>query len=348
MIVGHTDVVQARGWQDRWAGTEREDPFGAAVVEGEVWGRGAADLKAGICAGIEAMRALDTSGQTLAGDVVLAFVGDEESGETGTGVSAGMKALCAKIAAGAIPRPDLAIYVEPSKLDIYVAQIGFLICDIEVTGRSAYFGKPEQGVDALRATHAILSSLWAHSASLESQGAHDLVGRAFLLVTSIEAGGLIAVPERCRLSLIRKLRPDENLNAARRALEEAVRQTSLDPDIKVAFSYPAGRDDEVGGEAFETDPQTPGVRLLGEVVRRHRPDGGRIAGAPFWSEASFLTAQGIPSVYFAPGDIGICHTLEERVPVDEYLTAIAILTEFISRFCDGNGRRGRDRRNLNE
>src|SRR5262245_5822234 len=57
MLVGHTDVVHARGWRERWAGTEREDPFGATVIDGEVWGRGAADLKAGIAAAIEAVQA---------------------------------------------------------------------------------------------------------------------------------------------------------------------------------------------------------------------------------------------------------------------------------------------------
>jgi acetylornithine deacetylase len=46
-----------------------------------------------------------------------------------------------------------------------------------------------------------------------------------------------------------------------------------------------------------------------------------------------LTALGIPAVYFAPGDIGICHTLEERVPVDEYLAGIAALAEFMARYC---------------
>src|SRR5688500_1521163 len=65
LLVGHTDVVHARGWSERWAGTERADPFGAAIVDGEVWGRGAADLKAGICTAIEALRTLDASGEKL-------------------------------------------------------------------------------------------------------------------------------------------------------------------------------------------------------------------------------------------------------------------------------------------
>lgn len=335
LLVGHTDVVQARGWRQRWKGTEREDPFGAPVVDGEIWGRGAADLKAGIVMTLEALRTLDRAGVRLAGDVVLAFVGDEESGEPGTGISAGMKSLVAAIDDEELPRSDFAIYVEPTTLDVYPAQIGFFIADIEVLGRTAYFGVPELGADALKATHPILSALWAHSAELEGRGKHPLVGHSFLLVTSIEGGGLIAVPERCRLSLIRKLRPGEDLLEARRELETVVGHAVSDPDIRVSFSYPAGRDHPIGGIASEVDPTHPAVRLLTDCVRRHRPDRGRIAGAPFWSEASFLNGLGVPTVYFAPGDIRICHTLEERVLIDELLAGIAALAEFIGDYCGG-------------
>ena len=154
-----------------------------------------------------------------------------------------------------MPKPDFAIYVEPTTLDVYSAQMGFFIADIEVTGRTAYFGVPELGADALKAAHAILAALWAHSADLETRGSHPLIGRSFLLVTGIEGGGLIAVPERCRLSLIRKLRPGEDLTAAAAELEAVVRGAVADPDIRVAFSYPAGRDHEIGGTATEIDPK---------------------------------------------------------------------------------------------
>jgi len=333
LVVGHTDVVHVRGWNERWAGTERADPFGAPIVDGEIWGRGSADLKAGIATAIEALRTLDRAGVKLAGDVVLAFVGDEESGEPGTGVSAGMKALMPLIGSGELPRPDFAIYVEPTTLDVYSAQIGFFIADIEVTGRTAYFGVPELGADALKATHRILAALWSHSADLETRGEHPLVGRSFLLVTAIEGGGLIAVPERCRISLIRKLRPGEDLTAARNEMEDVVRRAVADPDVHVAFAYPAGRDHAIGGTATEIEPDHPAIRMLSEIVRKHRPDRGRIAGAPFWSEAPFLTALGIPTVYFAPGDIRICHTLEERVPVAEYLAGVVAMAEFMARYC---------------
>jgi acetylornithine deacetylase len=333
LIVGHTDVVHAHGWRERWAGTMRENPFGGAIIDEAIWGRGAADLKAGICTSIEALRALDRNGTTLAGDVVLAFVGDEESGEHGTGVSAGMKALVHAIDSGELPKPDFAIYVEPTTLDVYSAQIGFFIADIEVIGRTAYFGVPELGVDALKATYAILAALWSHSADLAKRGNHKLIGSSFLLVTSIEGGGLIAVPERCRLSLIRKLRPGEDLLLARDELEAAVVEAVSDPQVRIAFTYPAGRDHEIGGTATEVDPDGEAIRLLVAAIKRHRPDRGRILGAPFWSEAPFLVGLGIPTVYFAPGDISCCHTLEERVPIAEYIGGIAAMAEFIARYC---------------
>ena len=56
LLTGHTDTVHVRGWAERWAGTERADPFGGAVVDGEIWGRGSGDLKAGICATLAAAR----------------------------------------------------------------------------------------------------------------------------------------------------------------------------------------------------------------------------------------------------------------------------------------------------
>ena len=204
-----------------------------------------------------------------------------------------------------------------------------------MTGRTAYFGVPEQGVDALKATHAILAALWAHSADLETRGSHALVGRSFLLVTAIEGGGLIAVPERCRLSLIRKLRPGEDLQRRARELESGRARRGGRPRYprRLRLSCrprPRGRRRRL---PRSTRKQERSRCCWPRSSARHRPDRGRIAGAPFWSEAPFLTALGIPAVYFAPGDIRICHTLEERVPVEEYLDGIAALAEFIARFC---------------
>lgn len=334
MFVGHTDTVHVRGWSENWAGTAREDPFSAPVIEGEVWGRGACDLKGGICAALAAARLLGKAGVRLRGNLSFAFIGDEESGEPGTGVSAGAADLVRRVEAGQIARPDFAVYVEPTRLDVYTAQIGFFIADLTVTGKSAYFGTPEKGVDALKATHQVLSAIWRHEEALSRGPSHDLVGASNILVTEIRGGGYIAVPGDCGLSLIRKLRPGEDLDDAVRAFETAVSSAALPDGIAVDISYPAGRDHPLGGSPVEIDPANPDALALGACVQEALGKGGAIGGAPYWSESPFLVNLiGCPAVYCAPGDISVAHTFEERIDIREYLAAIRAFALFMARYC---------------
>ena len=115
-------------------------------------------------------------------------------------------------------RPDFAVYVEPTKLDVYTAQIGFFIADVTVTGKSAYFGTPELGTDALKATHSpSWSGLWTHEAELAAGPKHDLVGSIFYSCHGYSAAAAISrFQATCRFSLIRKLlRPGEDLDDIR-------------------------------------------------------------------------------------------------------------------------------------
>jgi acetylornithine deacetylase len=329
MLAGHLDTVRAEGWRERWAGTEREDPFGAAVVDGALWGRGAGDLKAGIATAMAALRTVRAAGLEPRGDLVTAWVCDEESGEPGLGRSIGMRAVAERLASGAMPRADLAVYTEPTGLAVYTAQIGFLIADVRIDGRSAYFGRPEEGVDALRAGHRVLEELWGLGDEIAGRR-HPLVGRAALLVTEVRAGGYIAVPGAFSLSLIRSLVPGEDLAAAAAEIEAAVERGIVGTGTSARVSFPAGRDHELGGLPSEIPEDLPAVRDLLEAVRAVRPERAELRGAPFWAEASFLAAQGVPCVYWAPGDIANCHTTEEHVDVDEFLAGVRALTLFIA------------------
>lgn len=334
LFIGHTDTVHVEGWREHWAGTEREDPFGAPIIDGAIWGRGAGDLKAGICTSLAALSLLDKAGIRLAGDIGFAFVGDEESGEPGSGISAGVKDYVARIESGAIARPDFTVYVEPTRLAVYPAQIGFFIADITITGKSAYFGVPELGKDALKASHAVMSALWRHSDAISARAEHNLIGRGFLLVTGLQGGGFIAVPETCKLSLIRKLLPGESLDAAAAEMEAVIRGAVEDPEIRVEITYPAGRDHALGGTAAEIAADSSEVALLSEAVAAAMPGRGLIEGAPFWSESPFFVNRlGVPAVYCAPGDIRNCHTFEEHVDVEEYLAGIVAFASFMARYC---------------
>ncbi|MCY4445023.1 MAG: M20/M25/M40 family metallo-hydrolase [Rhodobacteraceae bacterium] len=334
MFIGHTDTVHTEGWRDYWRSDPRADPFGGVDTEGAIWGRGSCDLKGGICAAMASLRLLHEAGYQLEGGITFAFVGDEESGEIGTGVSAGIKDFLSRFNEWELTAPDFIIYVEPTCLDIFTAQIGFFIANITVRGKSAYFGKPELGVDALKYSHKLLAQIWSHESEIRLGSQHDLLGPSSLLVTSIEGGGFIAVPDQCRFSLIRTLQPDEDLNAAIKQFEDCLSNEETMEGITVQIDYPAGRNHAQGGTGFEISQDTEYVQLLKNCIYDSAQGKGEICGAPYWSEIPFLVNEfSCPAVYCAPGDISVAHTFEERVNIDEYLAAIRGFALFISRYC---------------
>ena len=333
LLAGHLDTVAIEDWRQHWRGSDREDPFGAHLIDGEIWGRGVADQKAGICATIEAVRALGRAGLRPAGRVSTLFVCDEESGQPGSGVSAGMRAAV-EGRAGPRPDADFAIYTEPTTSAIYTAQMGFLIADIAYTGVSAYFGRPELGVDALQAGHVLLARLWEHSDDLRaSVPAHELLGEAFLLVTSVTSGGNIAVPGRFELSLIRKILPGESLDDAAGSIRTIAADVAAQNEVECAVEFSAPRDHRFGGTPDEVAADHPGVAALARSIESVTGEPARVEGAPYWSEKPFLRDLGIPGVYFAPGDISDCHTPFERLAIDELVTATRTLAHFIAQWC---------------
>lgn len=74
LIYGHVDVVPAT--LDEW----RHPPFAGELVDGEVWGRGALDMKGGVAMLVAAFLRVATEPFEPAGDLVLALACDEETG----------------------------------------------------------------------------------------------------------------------------------------------------------------------------------------------------------------------------------------------------------------------------
>lgn len=334
LFIGHTDTVHVDGWREHWQGDQREDPFGGAIIDGEIWGRGTGDLKAGICTSLAALDLIDKAGIKLKGDVSFAFIGDEESGEEGTGISAGIDHLTTSQDFLDAHKPDFAVYVEPTQLQVFPAQMGFFIADISIKGKTAYFGVPEQGIDALKASHQVMHEIWTLSDQMGRAAHHELVGDAFILITKIEGGGYIAVPGDCKLSLICKVLPGQSLDEAVAALEAAISRGIADTGCSFEILYPAGRDHKFGGSPTDIDRSNPAIDQLSQALDSAMPDRGVINGAPYWSEAPFLIDRlGCPTVYCAPGNIANCHTLEERVSINEYLAGITAFAEFIMRYC---------------
>jgi succinyl-diaminopimelate desuccinylase len=72
-FAGHTDVVPT-GAEDKWT----SPPFEAAVIDGFLYGRGAADMKSGIAAFIIAVEQFVTKHQDHKGSIALLITSDEE------------------------------------------------------------------------------------------------------------------------------------------------------------------------------------------------------------------------------------------------------------------------------
>src|SRR5437867_2535940 len=74
LLLSHTDVVFADA--SEWSA----DPFGGELRDGEVWGRGALDMKGQVAASAVALASLAREGFEPAGDLIFAATADEEVG----------------------------------------------------------------------------------------------------------------------------------------------------------------------------------------------------------------------------------------------------------------------------
>jgi acetylornithine deacetylase/succinyl-diaminopimelate desuccinylase-like protein len=74
LLYGHVDVVpaDAREW--------KHPPFGGDLVDGEVWGRGALDMKGGVAMIVASILRLSSSETPPPGDVIVVLTSDEEAG----------------------------------------------------------------------------------------------------------------------------------------------------------------------------------------------------------------------------------------------------------------------------
>jgi acetylornithine deacetylase/succinyl-diaminopimelate desuccinylase-like protein len=75
LFLSHTDVVLADAAE--W----NADPFGGELRDGEVWGRGALDMKGQVAASAVALASLAREGFEPAGDLIFAATADEEVGD---------------------------------------------------------------------------------------------------------------------------------------------------------------------------------------------------------------------------------------------------------------------------
>lgn len=148
LFAGHTDVVPP-GDVAAW----RHAPFAAEIVDGTIYGRGAADMKSGIAAFIAAIARAPAAGR-----ISLAITNDEEADAVN-----GTDKLMAWAAAQG-HRFDFAIVGEPSATarvgdSIKVGRRGSLNGQIRVTGTQGHVAYPDKANNPLPVAAALIGAL---------------------------------------------------------------------------------------------------------------------------------------------------------------------------------------------
>ena len=331
LLAGHLDTVGGTG-----TGTGTGTVPDAAADLARIVGRGAYDMAGGLAA---AMIAAAAAPHDLPGDVVLAFAADEEVG------SVGMERLLAAIdaeaeaepedahgtegaepaasARPAYPRPDGAIVLEPTDLEVTLAHRGFAWYRVEYEGVAAHGSQPELGVDAIDRALDGLVALREFGAELGARPRHPLLGTGSVRVATIEGGTDAAtVADRCVLVVERRTLPGEPDPGAE--LERVL-----------APSRPARVVRLVARPAMEADAETPIARAVLGAVERVTGAGAVRRGDPWWTDAGLIASSSIP-VLLVGAVGGGAHADEEWVSTESLETLVEVIEAVILDFCGGN------------
>ena len=214
---GHYDVVPVG---NDWT----RDPFGGELVDGKIYGRGAADMKSGLAAQIIAVEALRRAG--LKPNVHQSAVPDEET----VGVrNAGMGWLVEQ----GLLEGDAVIITEPFGPDgVGIGHKGAIWGEITIFGKQAHGSAPQLGVNAVEAMARYLGHLDEHLRPQLEQRVTDYGvtpdnPRATLSFDTIRGGHATnIVPDRCTVTFNRRLVPGEDLDSARRELLEPLQDSA--------------------------------------------------------------------------------------------------------------------------
>jgi acetylornithine deacetylase/succinyl-diaminopimelate desuccinylase-like protein len=322
LLAPHLDTVGADGTK-----------FIPQRKNGRLYGRGACDTKGSVAAMLSALCELaNAKSRPLETEIVFVGLIDEEHAQAGSRAfvgqasrlsskreSASGKKICAGLA-GAGRRdacPTLAIVGEPTKLRVVTAHKGSLWLELETRGKAAHGATPQLGKSAIHEMARIVDLLETDYAAYLRRRKHPLLGTATVNVGTISGGAQPnIVPDRCQITIDRRTLPGETDPGVRREIAAFLRARKLSADISSAKLAPA--------PALETSSQLPLVRKLMQCAGQTKP-----AGVDFFCDAAVLSAGGIPSVVFGPGDIAQAHTADEWISLAELERGKGLLLQFL-------------------
>lgn len=309
MLNGHMDTVGVDGMTI--------EPFEPSIENGRLHGRGACDMKGALAAMIGALKALVDSGMRLRGDIIFTAVVDEEYKSIGT------KKLVEEYVA------DAAIVGEPTEMRVATAHKGFVWIEIETKGRAAHGSVPEKGVDAIAHTAKVVSRLENLQEGLRAR-VHPLLGSPRIHMSAIEGGSNWSIiPEHCLLRVERRTLPGESASSVIGEVEEilrGVRQEVVDFNATARSVYDM--------PPLETSSDEVIVQMLQKALAEVRGTETPPIGVPYWTDGALLSKlASIPTCIYGPGDIGVAHSADEYISLEDVINSAEAYRGISEEFC---------------
>jgi acetylornithine deacetylase/succinyl-diaminopimelate desuccinylase-like protein len=265
-------------------------PFDPVLRDGKLWGRGSSDTKGPMAAALWAFRDWAQSSARAQSRIHWTFFGlmGEEAGNEGAGAVA-KKGFSS----------DLILVLEPTELKVVTAHKGVAWLDVFTAGVACHGSMPEKGRNAIYAMRDVLEILEKDIIPRLARKTHPKLGVSSLNVGTISGGSKInIVPDRCHIKVDCRLIPTIKPEELRAEIEAALRLKV--PDVKVSLQRHC--------DALSTDESLPWVQRL---IKESRG----ATTAPWFSDASILSAPHCPAVCIGPGSIAQAHTKDEFILV---------------------------------
>ncbi|SDJ02549.1 M20 family metallopeptidase [Alteribacillus bidgolensis] len=293
VLNGHVDVVKGK-----------EEQFSPYIKERKMYGRGSADMKAGVAAMMEA--AAQAQKHELHSRIQLQIVSDEETG----GLN-GTKFLTEQGYLG-----DFVICGEPTELGIGVQSKGVLQLDIETKGKPAHGSRPWEGQNAIKKAYQLYEEILKLPFAAETEP--PMYNNPSINLAKIEGGTVYnKVPEHCKMSIDIRYLPKQSVDDIIKQIKEAA-------DAKV--------DVHIINDPVKTQADDPYVEALAASVKeRTQLERANIFGQHGSSDGQFFTKYNKPAVEFGPFGHN-WHGDNELVYLDTVHAYQDILLDFVLQF----------------
>ncbi|MFP6741290.1 MAG: succinyl-diaminopimelate desuccinylase, partial [Alphaproteobacteria bacterium] len=311
-FAGHTDVVPV-GDEAAW----RVGPFAADIIDGTLYGRGAADMKGAVaCFTAAAGRLLAARGTDFGGSISLLITGDEE----GPGVNGTKKVLDWLGQRG--ETLDVCLVGEPTNPErigemVKIGRRGTLTGTLTVKGAQGHVAYPQLADNPLPRLVATLAVLDGH----ELDQGTDHFQPSNLEVTTVDVGNPASniIPAAARATF----------NIRFNDIHTGASLSAWLTDVCHAHAGTHDLDIRVGGEAFLTPPG-PLSEIIADAVEQvfgKRPELSTTGGT---SDARFIKDH-CPVAEF--GLVGqTMHKVDERVPVADLVALADVYTAVLEAY----------------